>query len=127
MRAQYLGSTALTVRTRCQCGRKADFNKYYWQRRSYVICDQCKSFILYTSLEIKDSSWKGYLSVAREMDAGELCALKNIEDVMRAFVERFKCNPLWHWAPATVQVVRDIEEQLRQLDRLRGQTVSLAA
>lgn len=124
MRAQFLGSTAVTVRVRCRCGHKADFYRYFWQRRGYVICDRCKSFILYHSLEVRDAGWQGVLCLESQLEsqsvAGELETQRLIEAELRDFLQRFYLHPEWQWAPRTVQLVRAVEPSLELLDELRG-------
>ncbi|MDX6696057.1 MAG: hypothetical protein QOF02_3660 [Blastocatellia bacterium] len=121
MRAQHLGSTAVTIRVRCSCGQKADFYKYFWQRRGYVICDRCKSFILYHSLEVKASSWQGYAEINSQLVAGELGAFQQIEAELRAFLQRYDAQPQWLWSPQTSQLVSGIRPQLERLEELRQQ------
>lgn len=120
MRAHFLGSTALTVRVRCTCGQRSDFYKYFWHRRGYVICDHCKRFILYHSLEVKEPSWEGYISREIQM-AGELHVYQTIEAELREFLRLYGAQPSWLWSPQTTRLVSAIGPQLEQLERLRQQ------
>ena len=121
MRAQHLGSTAVTTRLRCTCGHKADIYKYFWQRRGYVICDRCKSFILYHSLEVKASDWQGYASIDSRPVAGELQAYKLLEEELRSFLRRYESQPEWLWAPQTTRMVEAVRPRLELLEELRRQ------
>jgi hypothetical protein len=121
MRAQHLGSTAVTIRLRCSCGHKADIYKYFWQRRGYVICDSCKSFILYHSLEIKAPSWEGFTAIDSQLVAGELGAFQAIEKELRAFLHKYELQPEWLWSPQTISLVKRIRPKLDELEQLRRQ------
>jgi hypothetical protein len=121
MRAQHLGSTAVTIRLRCSCGHKADIYQYFWQRRGYVICDSCKSFILYHSLEIKEPSWEGFTSIDSQLVVGELGAFQAIEKELRAFLHKYEQQPEWLWSPQTISLVKSIRTKLDELEQLRRQ------
>ena len=121
MRAQHLGSTAVTIRLRCSCGHRSDIYRYFWQRRGYIICDYCKSFILYHSLEIKEQAWQGYHFIDSQLVAGELGAYQTIEEELRSFLKLYDLQPEWLWAPQTARMVRVIREQLERLEQLRRQ------
>ena len=121
MRAQHLGSTAVTIRLRCSCGHRSDVYKYFWQRRGYIICDSCKSFILYHSLEVKEPDWQGFTTIDSQLVVGEMGAYQAIEEELRLFLQRYDAIPHWLWSPQTTHLVRTLRPLLEELEELRRQ------
>lgn len=121
MRAQHLGSTAVSIRIRCTCGHRSDVYKYFWQRRGYIICDSCKSFILYHSLEVKEPAWQGFNLIDSQLVVGELGAYQAIEEEMRLFLQRYDAQPEWLWSPQTIHLVKTLRPLLEELEQLRRQ------
>jgi hypothetical protein len=89
MKAQFLGSTFLTILVRCPCGWKSFFDRAEWSRLRFMLCDNCRACIDYNSLRVTPTK------------PGEYC--------MHEFIE----------TPERRAVIEDLEEAEARMESAR--------
>jgi hypothetical protein len=116
MRAKFLGSAGPTDLVRCACGAKLYLSRQHWARRSFTVCDDCKSVIRYGSLEVVEAREAEDFFTMIIRQGEERAALKeDLERELRHFVQVFDQQPEWLWSPATVRLVQTIRPKLELL------------
>jgi hypothetical protein len=118
-RADLLGSTALTARVRCPCGRRQDFDREDWQWFGVALCTRCGRGILHDSLRAVSRSEALRMIAERKPTQGELKALRRMELANRYFLLRYDEQPRWAWSPPTSRMAEEVRALVALLDTSR--------
>jgi hypothetical protein len=118
-RAELLGTTALTARVRCPCGKRQDVSREDWQWDGVTLCGRCGRGILDHSLCVVSRAQALSMIEARKPTAGELRALRHMEMSLRHFVLRHGEHPRWYWSPPTNAMADEAGRLLAELDESR--------
>jgi hypothetical protein len=118
-RAELLGTTALTARLRCPCGKRRDVEREDWQWFGVTVCPRCGRGILHDSLRVVSRTLALSMIEERRPTEGELRALRRMELALRDFMLRYAGSLRWHWAPSTNSMADEVGRLLRELDRSR--------
>jgi hypothetical protein len=128
MKAQLLGSTPLTMLIKCVCKRRQYLERRQWSSDSVTLCARCRRGILYTGLTIITTQEAAQIMAENEMFEGELKALREMDTLMRGFIEQYDKHPEWLWAPQTNRVAKRLKEIFIEVDEARHrQGIDLAA
>jgi hypothetical protein len=118
-RAELLGTTALTARVRCPCGKRQDVDREDWQWNGVTICSRCGRGILDHSLSMVSRREALSMIDERKPTEGELRALRRMELALRDFVLRHGGHPRWYWSPQTNAMADEVGRLLTELDESR--------
>jgi hypothetical protein len=118
-RAELLGTTALTARVRCPCGKRQDVDREDWQWNGVATCSRCGRGILDHSLHVVSRREALAMIEERKPTEGELRALRRMELALRDFVLRHGGHPRWYWSPPTNAMADEIGRLLSDLDESR--------
>jgi hypothetical protein len=118
-RAELLGTTALTARVRCPCGKRQDVDREDWQWDGVAVCSRCGRGILHDSLRVVSRSQALAMVEERKPTEGELRALRHMEMALRDFMLRYGEHPRWYWSPPTVRMAGEVGRLLAELDESR--------
>jgi hypothetical protein len=114
--AEWLGSAGNTVLVRCVCGAKLYLSRPQWARRSFTVCDDCKSTILYASLEVVDpTDAEEFIAMVIAQEEERELLREGVERELRRFVRAYDGQPEWLWSPATQKFVRAVRPKLELL------------
>ncbi len=118
-RAELLGTTALTMRVRCPCGKRIDADREDWQWNGVVICPRCGRGILDHSLHVVSRTQALSMLEERKPTESELRALRHMEMSLRHFTLRHGEHPRWYWSPPTNAMADEVGRLLAELDESR--------
>jgi len=118
-RAELLGTTALTARVRCPCGKRQDVSREDWQWDGVTICSRCGRGILDHSLHVVGRREALSMIEERRPTEGELRALRRMEMALRDFVLRHGGYPRHYWSPPTNAMADEVGRLLTELDESR--------
>lgn len=118
-RAELLGTTALTARVRCPCGRRLDVDREDWQWVGVTICSRCGRGILDHTLRVVSRAQALSMLEGRKPTEGELRALRHMEMSLRHFMLRHGEHPRWYWSPPTNSLADEAGRLLAELDESR--------
>jgi hypothetical protein len=118
-RAELLGTTALTARVRCVCGKRQDVDREDWQWNGVADCSRCGRGILDHSLRVVSPEEARSMVEARRPTADELRTLRHIELSLRDFMTRYDSHPRWYWSPTTNRMAGEVGCLLAELDESR--------
>jgi len=118
-RAELLGTTALTARVRCPCGKRQDVSREDWQWDGVTVCSRCGRGILDHSLRVVGRAEALSMIEERKPTEGELRALRHMEMALRDFVLRYEGHPRWYWSPPTNAMAGEVGRLLAELDESR--------
>jgi hypothetical protein len=118
-RAELLGTTALTARVRCPCGRRQDVDRGDWQWFGVVTCPRCGRGLLDHTLHVVSRPEALAMIEERKPTEGELRALRHMEMALRDFVLRYEGHPRWYWSPPTIRMAGEVGRLLSELDESR--------
>lgn len=118
-RAQLLGSTALTARVRCPCGKRQDVDREDWQWNGVAVCSRCGRGILDHSLHVISRGLALAMIEQRRPTEGELRALRRMELALRDFMPRYDSHPRWYWSPPTNRMAKEVRQLIADLDESR--------
>lgn len=114
--AEWLGSAGNTVLVRCVCGSRLYRPLRQWRRRSFTVCDECKSTILYASLEVVDpTDAEEFIEMVIVQEEEREALREGVERELRRFVRAYDGQPEWLWSPATQKFVRAVRPKLELL------------
>jgi len=118
-RAELLGTTALTARVRCPCGRRQDVDRGDWQWFGVALCPACGRGLLDHSMNVVGRPEALSMIEERRPTEGELRALRHMEMALRDFVLRYEGHPRWYWSPPTNRMAGEVGRLLAELDESR--------
>jgi len=118
-RAELLGTTALTARVRCPCGKRQDVDREGWQWNGVVLCERCGRGILDHTLHVVSRSHALSMIGERKPTEKELRALRHMEMSLRHFTLRHGEHPRWYWSPPTNAMADEVGRLLAELDEAR--------
>lgn len=118
-RAELLGTTALTMRVRCSCGKRQDVDREDWQWDGVTICARCGRGILDHSLHTVGRAQALAMIEERRPTEPELRALRRMELALRDFVLLHRGHPRWYWSPPTNRMAEEVGRLLTDLDESR--------
>lgn len=118
-RAELLGTTALTARVRCPCGRRQDVDRGDWQWFGVALCPRCGLGLLDHSLRVVGRAEVLAMIEGRKPTEGELRALRHMEMALRDFTLRYREHPRWYWSPPTIRMAGEVGRLLAELDESR--------
>jgi hypothetical protein len=118
-RAELLGSTALTARVRCPCGKRQDVDREDWQWNGVATCSRCGRGILDHSLHVISRGLALAMIEQRRPTEGELRALRRMELSLRDFMPRYDEFPRWYWSPPTNRMADEVRQLIADLDESR--------
>lgn len=118
-RAELLGTTALTARVRCHCGKRLDVDREDWQWDGVAICTRCGRGILDHSLHVVSRAQALAMIEERRPTESELRALRRMELALRDFVLLHGAHPRWYWSPPTNRMAEEVGLLLTDLDESR--------
>lgn len=118
-RAELLGTTPLTARVRCPCGKRQDVDREEWQWFGVEICPRCGRGLLDHSLRVVGRREALAMIEERKPTEGELRALWRMEMALRDFVLRYEQHPHWYWSPPTNAMAGEVGRLLSELDESR--------
>jgi hypothetical protein len=118
-RAELLGSTALTARVRCPCGKRQDVSREDWQWNGVATCSRCGRGILDHSLHVVGRGLALAMIEQRKPTEGELRAMRRMELSLRDFMPRYDAQPRWVWSPPTSRMAEEVRRLLAELDESR--------
>jgi hypothetical protein len=118
-RAELLGTTALTARVRCVCGKRQDVSREDWQWNGVAICSRCGRGILDHSLHVISRGLAIAMIEQRRPTEGELRALRRMELSLRDFMPRYDEFPRWYWSPPTNRMADEVRQLIADLDESR--------
>jgi len=114
--AEWLGSAGPTALVRCVCGRKLYLPRRQFRRHGFTICDDCRSTILYASLEVVDPrDAEEFVEMVIRQEEERETLREDVERELRRFVRAFDGQPEWLWSPATQRFVRAVRPKLELL------------
>lgn len=119
-RAELLGTTALTMRVRCPCGKRLDVDREDWQWNGVAICTRCGRGILDHSLLVVSRTQALAMLEGRKPTEGELRALRHMEMSLRHFILRYGEYPRHCWSPPTNRMADEVGRLLAELDESRA-------
>lgn len=118
-RVELLGTTALTARVRCPCGKRQDVDREDWQWDGVAVCSRCGRGILHDSLSVVSRAQALAMIEGRKPTGGELRALRHVEMALRDFTLRHGEHPRWYWSPPTNRMAEEVGRLLSELDESR--------
>lgn len=118
-RAELLGTTALTARVRCPCGKRMDVDREDWQWNGVAVCSRCGRGILDHSLHVVSRSQALAMIEGRKPTEGELRALRHVEMSLRHFILKHGEYPRHYWSPPTNAMADEVGRLLTDLDESR--------
>jgi hypothetical protein len=118
-RAELLGTTALTARVRCPCGKRLDVDREDWQWDGVAICPRCGRGILDHSLNVVGRAEALAMIEGRKPTESELRALRHMEMSLRNFILRYGEYPRHYWSPPTNRMADEVGRLLDELDESR--------
>jgi len=118
-RAELLGTTALTARVRCPCGRRQDVDRGDWQWFGVALCPACGRGLLDHSMNVVSRAEALSMIEERKPTEGELRALRHMEMALRDFTLRYGEHPRWYWSPPTNRMAEEVGRLLAELDESR--------
>jgi hypothetical protein len=118
-RAELLGTTALTARVRCPCGKRQDVSREDWQWNGVTLCSRCGRGILDHSLSVVSRREALSMIGERKPTEKELRALRHMEMSLRHFILRHGEHPRWYWSPPTNAMADEVGRLLAELDESR--------
>jgi hypothetical protein len=118
-RAELLGSTALTARVRCPCGKRQDVSREDWQWDGVTICGRCGRGLLHDSLRVVSRAQALSMIDERKPTGPELRALRHVEMSLRHFMLRHGEHHRWYWSPPTNALADEAGRLLAELDESR--------
>ncbi|HWS87984.1 MAG TPA: hypothetical protein VN282_13525, partial [Pyrinomonadaceae bacterium] len=113
------GTTALTARVRCPCGRRQDVDRGDWQWFGVALCPACGRGLLDHSMNVVGRPEALSMIEERRPTEGELRALRHMEMALRDFVLRYEGHPRWYWSPPTNRMAGEVGRLLAELDESR--------
>ena len=118
-RADLLGTTALTARVRCPCGRRQDLDREDWRWDGVAVCPACGRGLLHDSLRVVSRGRARDMREAHTPTAKELRALRRLELALRDFLPGYDEQPRCVWSPLTNRLADQIRRHLAELDEAR--------
>ncbi|MET0625734.1 MAG: hypothetical protein ABW250_22555 [Pyrinomonadaceae bacterium] len=118
-RAELLGTTALTARVRCPCGKRQDVDREDWQWNGVTLCSRCGRGLLDHSLQVVSRAQALAMIEGRKPTGSELRALRHVEMSLRDFTLRHGEHPRWYWSPPTNRMAEEVGRLLAELDESR--------
>ena len=118
-RAELLGTTALTMRVRCPCGRRMDVDREDWQWNGVAVCPRCGRGILDHSLHMISRSQALSMIEGRKPTEKELRALRHMEMSLRHFILKYSEYPRHYWSTPTNRMADEVGRLLAELDESR--------
>jgi hypothetical protein len=118
-RAELLGTTALTARVRCPCGKRQDVSREDWQWDGVAVCSRCGRGILDHTLHVVSRAQALAMIEERRPTESELRALRRMELALRDFVLLHQGHPRWYWSPPTNAMAEEVGRLLTDLDESR--------
>ena len=118
-RAELLGSTALTARVRCPCGKRQDVNREDWQWNGVAICPRCGRGLLDHSLHVISRREALAMIEQRKPTESELRALRHMEMSLRHFILKHSEYPRHFWSAPTNRMADEVGRLLAELDESR--------
>lgn len=118
-RAELLGTTALTMRVRCPCGKRLDVDREDWQWNGVAVCPRCGRGILDHSLLVVSRTQALSMIEGRKPTEKELRALRHMEMSLRHFILKYSEYPRHYWSPPTNRMADEVGRLLAELDESR--------
>ena len=118
-RAELLGTTALTARVRCPCGKRLDVDREDWQWNGVAVCPRCGRGLLDHSLHVISRREALSMLEERKPTEKELRALRHMEMSLRHFILRDGEYPRHYWSPPTNRMADEVGRLLDELDESR--------
>ncbi len=119
-RAELLGTTALTMRVRCPCGKRLDVDREDWQWNGVVVCPRCGRGILDHSLHVVSRGEALAMIEERKPTEKELRALRHMEMSLRHFTLKHSEYPRHYWSAPTNRMADEVGRLLTDLDESRA-------
>jgi hypothetical protein len=118
-RAELLGTTALTARVRCPCGKRQDVSREDWQWNGVTVCSRCARGILDHTLHVVSRREALAMVEERRPTEKELRALRHMEMSLRHFILKYSEYPRHYWSPPTNRMADEVGRLIAELDESR--------
>lgn len=118
-RAELLGTTALTARVRCPCGKRQDVSREDWQWDGVAVCPACGRGLLDHSLLVVSRTQALSMIEGRKPTESELRALRHMEMSLWHFTLKHSEYPRHFWSAPTNRMADEVGRLLEELDESR--------